>query len=166
MLAIRRGVGVKKWSKLPTDSTKILQTWGRGVKNPENCWRWLWMVPYLALDSLVWKMASSEVRHIIHGSHHGSHNQLKYFWRSTFFAIHQFFRRYLIFMLQSFTNAMMILNLQYCSASQWCTARNPLQVSIGSSALHDGPHGMYLVKIWMFVAKKLSSDMIWSYIVV
>jgi hypothetical protein len=40
------GEGVKNWSKLPTDSTKKLPTWGRegGVKNPENCRRRLWMV--------------------------------------------------------------------------------------------------------------------------
>ena len=29
--------GVKNWSKLPTDSTKKLPTWGKGgVKNPEK----------------------------------------------------------------------------------------------------------------------------------
>jgi hypothetical protein len=36
------GGGVKNWSKLPTDSTKRLLTWGRGrpegrgIKNPEK----------------------------------------------------------------------------------------------------------------------------------
>ena len=41
------GGGVKNWSKLLTDSTKKLPTWGRGVKIQKNCQRRLWMVPQL-----------------------------------------------------------------------------------------------------------------------
>ena len=34
-----KGGGVKNWSKLPTDSTKILPTWGRegGKKSGKKC---------------------------------------------------------------------------------------------------------------------------------
>ena len=40
------GGGVKNWSKLPTDSTKKLPTWGMWVsKIRKNCRRRLWMVP-------------------------------------------------------------------------------------------------------------------------
>ena len=45
------GGGVKNWSKLPTDSTKKLPTWRRGVsKIRKNCRRHLWMVPYAFLN--------------------------------------------------------------------------------------------------------------------
>ena len=40
------GGGVENWSKLTTDSTKKLPTWGRGVsKIKKNGQRRLWMVP-------------------------------------------------------------------------------------------------------------------------
>ena len=39
---------LKNWSKLPTDSTKKLPTWGRGVsKIRKNCRRCLWTAPYV-----------------------------------------------------------------------------------------------------------------------
>ena len=52
------GGGVKNWPKLPTDSTKKLSTWGRGVSKIWKNWRrCLWMVPmgsvvnyYILLD--------------------------------------------------------------------------------------------------------------------
>ena len=48
MLSIRKGRGVKKWSKLPTNSTTNLPTWGRGMsKIVKNCQQRLWMVPYV-----------------------------------------------------------------------------------------------------------------------
>ena len=41
----RQSGGVKNWSKLPTDSTKKLPTWGRGVskirkKNTDVVYEW------------------------------------------------------------------------------------------------------------------------------
>ena len=46
--AIRKGRGVKKWSKLQTNSTTKLPTWGRGMsKIVKNCQHRLWMVPYV-----------------------------------------------------------------------------------------------------------------------
>ena len=40
------GRGVKNWSKLPTENTKKLPTWGTGVSKIEkNYQRRLWMVP-------------------------------------------------------------------------------------------------------------------------
>ena len=40
------GGGVINWSKLPTDSTKKLPTWRKGVsKIQKNCRRCLWMIP-------------------------------------------------------------------------------------------------------------------------
>ena len=40
------GAGVKNWPKLPTDSTKKLPTWGKGVSKIQKiCRRHLWMVP-------------------------------------------------------------------------------------------------------------------------
>ena len=45
--AIRKGRGVKKWSKLLKSSTTKLSTWGRGLsKIGKNCRHRLWMVPY------------------------------------------------------------------------------------------------------------------------
>ena len=44
---------VKNWSKLRTDSTKKLSTWGRGVsKIQKNCRRRLWMVPLMLANKI------------------------------------------------------------------------------------------------------------------
>ena len=49
------GGGVKNWSKLPTDSTKKLPTWGRGVSKIRNNHRpHLWMVPNCHVINLAW----------------------------------------------------------------------------------------------------------------
>ena len=65
-----------------------------------------------------------------------------------------------MFTLQSFTNDVIIIYNTVWSVNDVQQDRYPLEISVGSSAVHDGPHGIYLLKIRMYVAKNLSSDMI------
>ena len=61
------GREVKNLSKLPTDSTKKLPTWGKGgVKNPENRRRHLWMVPKEKMNYIEAQEKALKKMHIEH----------------------------------------------------------------------------------------------------
>ena len=54
----------QNWSKLPTDSSKKLPTWGRGMsKIPKKCRCHLWMVPMQISIMQLRKKLAAKVRH-------------------------------------------------------------------------------------------------------